>query len=31
MKLRLIKNNQHTNISGSSLEDLNYQKDILEL
>ena len=23
MKLRLIKNNQHTNISGSSLEDLN--------
>ena len=31
MKLRLIKNNQHTTISGSSLEDLNYQKDILEL
>ena len=31
MNLRLIKNNQHTTISGSSLEDLNYQKDILEL
>jgi len=31
MKLRLIKYNDHTTISGSSLEDLNYQKDILEL
>jgi hypothetical protein len=31
MKLRLIKYNHHTTISGSSLEDLNYQKDILEL
>jgi hypothetical protein len=31
MKLRLIKNNQHTTLYGNSLEDLNYQKDILEL
>tara|TARA_B100001057_G_scaffold446741_1_gene485595 strand:- start:1788 stop:2351 length:564 start_codon:yes stop_codon:yes gene_type:complete len=31
MKLRLIKNNEYTTISGSSLEDLNYQKNILEL
>ena len=31
MKLRLIKNNQHTTLFGNSLEDLNYQKDILEL
>jgi len=31
MNLRLIKGSEYTTISGSSLEDLNYQKDILEL
>ena len=31
MKIRLIKGSEYTTISGSSLEDLNYQKNILEL
>ena len=30
-KLRLIKNNKHVDLSGTSLEDLNYQKNKLEL
>ena len=30
-KLRLIKNNKHLDLSGTSLEDLNYQKNKLEL
>ena len=30
-KLRLIKNNKHVDLSGISLEDLNYQKNKLEL
>ena len=29
-KLRLIKNNKHVDLSGASLEDLNYQKDIFK-
>jgi len=31
MKLRLIKNNQHTTLSGKSLEELNHRKNLIEL